>query len=140
MAEQLSPFHLAIAVGDLALARQFYGEVLGCREGRSSASWVDFDFFGHQLVCHQTVSSASASARQVDGDVVPVPHFGVVLSFADWQALAKRLRDAQQTFVVEPHLRFAGEVGEQGTFFLYDPFKNALEFKGFRDLSSLFAA
>ena len=140
MSEQLRPFHLAIAVGDLSTARQFYGEVLGCREGRSSASWVDFDFFGHQLVCHKTTSLQAGSVNQVDGDAVPVPHFGVVLGLSAWHSLADRLRNAGQNFVIEPHLRFVGEVGEQGTFFLYDPFNNALEFKGFADLSRLFAA
>jgi len=140
MPEQLRPFHLAIRVGDLSVARQFYGEILGCREGRSAASWVDFDFFGHQLVCHQAASQEPGSANLVDGDLVPVPHFGVVLSLSDWHTLAERLRVVGQTFVLEPHLRFAGEAGEQGTFFLYDPFNNALEFKGFADLSSLFAS
>jgi extradiol dioxygenase family protein len=140
MTEQLRPFHLAIAVGNLTAARRFYGEVLGCREGRSSSTWVDFDFFGHQLVCHETDSPQTARCNQVDGDTVPVPHFGVVLTLSAWQALAERLRTAEQSFVIEPHVRFAGEVGEQGTFFLYDPFANALEFKGFADLGSLFAA
>lgn len=140
MSEQLRPFHLAIAVTDLAMARHFYGQVLGCREGRSAASWIDFDFFGHQLVCHESPATPVRAANQVDGDLVPVPHFGVVLSLSDWHSLADRLRALEQTFAIEPHVRFAGEVGEQGTFFLYDPFSNALEFKGFADLSRLFAA
>lgn len=136
---ELSPFHLAIVVSDLARAREFYGDVLGCNEGRSSNSWVDFDFFGHQLVCHLGPAATESIANPVDGDHVPVPHFGVVLSLTDWEVLAGRIETAGVPFQLAPKLRFAGQPGEQGTFFIFDPFGNALEFKGFRDRSSLFA-
>jgi hypothetical protein len=149
----LPPFHLAIPVGDLAAARGFYGGTLGCPEGRSSACWVDFDFFGHQLVVHLAEpaadsSSGAAAARaraadattnDVDGDDVPAPHFGVVLAWGDWEALAGRLHAAGVAFVIAPRVRFAGQVGEQGTFFVRDPSGNALEFKAFRDPAQLFA-
>lgn len=138
----LSPFHLAIPVYDLAAARDFYGRVFGLSEGRSSDHWVDFDFFGHQLVIHehpQTASQKQAHTNAVDGHEVPVPHFGVVLEWQVWQALAERLRGFDVAFVIEPYVRFAGQVGEQGTMFLYDPCGNALEFKAFRDIGQLFA-
>lgn len=137
---ELSPFHLAIPVDDLAAARQFYGDTLGCAEGRSSDHWVDFNFRGHQLVCHLAPDeSGDALKNPVDGDQVPVPHFGLVLPMADWQALADRLADAGATFVIPPRVRFRGQVGEQGTFFLRDPAGNALEFKAFADPGRLFA-
>lgn len=138
----LAPFHLAIPVYDLAAARHFYGEVFGCAEGRSSEHWVDFDFFGHQLVIHEAPKMAyqeSAVSNPVDGHDVPVPHFGVVLGWADWEALAERLRSRETTFVIEPYVRFKGQVGEQATLFLFDPCGNALEFKSFRDMGQLFA-
>ncbi len=138
----LSPFHLAITVHDLPAARHFYREVFGLAEGRCSAQWVDFDFFGHQLVIHQhpqTASQAQAHTNAVDGHDVPVPHFGVVLPWAQWEALAERLRGQGVAFVIEPHVRFQGQVGEQATFFLFDPCGNALEFKAMRDLGQLFA-
>jgi len=138
----LSPFHLAIPVHDLALARRFYGEVFGLAEGRSSAQWVDFDFFGHQLVIHEhprTASQESAHTNAVDGHDVPVPHFGVVLPWDDWERLAQRLRERGTQFVIEPHVRFQGQVGEQATLFLFDPCGNALEFKAFKDIGQLFA-
>jgi len=138
----LAPFHLAIPVHDLAAARHFYGELFGCAEGRSSAHWVDFDFFGHQLVIHespQTPAQERAASNAVDGHQVPVPHFGVVLDWAEWEALADRLQARQTPFVIEPYVRFKGEVGEQATLFLLDPCGNALEFKAFRDISQLFA-
>ncbi|MDQ3206809.1 MAG: VOC family protein [Pseudomonadota bacterium] len=143
MPRSLTPFHLAIPVHDIAAARAFYGGVLGCPEGRSAARWVDFDLFGHQLVCHQ-VDGASARPvtgdNPVDGHDVPVPHFGVVLELPDWHALANRLRAADSRFVIEPHVRFAGQPGEQATLFLLDPSGNALEFKGFADIDGqLFA-
>jgi extradiol dioxygenase family protein len=141
MTQPLAPFHLAVPVHDLAAARAFYGGVFGCPEGRSSTQWVDFDFFGHQLVAHLD-SGASAHVRTtnpVDGHDVPVPHFGVVLSWDAWHTLVTRLRARHQTFVIEPGIRFAGQVGEQATFFLYDPSGNALELKAFRDPSQLFA-
>jgi len=134
------PFHLAIPVHDLAAARGFYGELLGCPEGRSSDAWVDFDLFGHQVVAHLDDARPEPPVRnEVDGDQVPVPHFGLVLPWDEWQALADRLRDAGTDFVIGPRVRFEGEVGEQGTMFLLDPSGNALEFKAFRDPSRLFA-
>jgi uncharacterized protein len=136
----MQPFHLAIPVHDLAAARKFYGQFLGCTEGRSAADWVDFDFFGHQLVAHLDPSERSrAHHNQVDGEAVPVPHFGVVLEWGAWQQLAERARAAGISFVIEPGLRFAGQVGEQATMFFYDPSDNALEFKAFKDPARLFA-
>lgn len=138
----LAPFHLAIPVYDLAAARHFYGEVFGLEEGRSSDHWVDFNFFGHQLVIHEhpkTASQDSAHTNAVDGHDVPVPHFGVVLGWDDWHALAERLQARDTKFVLEPHIRFKGQVGEQATLFLFDPCGNALEFKAFRDIGQLFA-
>lgn len=139
----LTPFHLAIPVHDLAAARAFYGGVLGCAEGRSAERWVDFDLYGHQLVCHRVGGAPPppiAGDNPVDGHDVPVPHFGVVLALPDWHALAERLRTAGVRFVVEPHLRFAGQPGEQATLFLLDPSGNALEFKAFADIAGqLFA-
>jgi uncharacterized protein len=137
----MTPFHLAIPVRDLASARAFYGGVLGCPEGRSSADWVDFDFFGHQLVCHAVAGDGvgEPAHNPVDGHDVPVPHFGMVLEMPDWEALAARLKRAGIAFVIEPHLRFPGQPGEQATMFLTDPSGNALEFKAFRDPSRLFA-
>ena len=137
-----APFHLAISVRDLAAARAFYGGLLGCREGRSASDWVDFDFFGHQLVCHAIADSERGPAghNPVDGHDVPVPHFGMVLEMPDWEALVKRLKDAGAAFVIEPHVRFRGQPGEQATMFLTDPSGNALEFKAFRDIAGqLFA-
>jgi extradiol dioxygenase family protein len=138
----LSPFHLAIPVYDLAAARHFYGEVFGCPEGRSSEQWVDFDFFGHQLVIHEhprTAAQEHAHTNPVDGHDVPVPHFGVVLGWDEWEALADRLNARETSFVIEPYVRFKGQVGEQATMFLLDPCGNALEFKAFKDISQLFA-
>ena len=137
-------FHLAFPVHDLATARQFYGSVIGCAEGRSSDAWVDFDFYGHQLVAHLApgeckVPSAAAATNAVDGIEVPVRHFGAIISLAEWQALADRLRDAGVNFVIEPHIRFPGLPGEQATMFFLDPSGNALEFKAFSDLSQVFA-
>ncbi|WP_115719347.1 VOC family protein [Gallaecimonas mangrovi] len=138
----LSPFHLAIPVYDLAAARRFYGEVFGLSEGRSSEQWVDFDFFGHQLVIHEhpkTASQDSAHTNPVDGHEVPVPHFGVVLEWQQWHALVERLQSYNTQFVIEPYIRFKGQVGEQATMFFYDPCGNALEFKAFKDMNQLFA-
>ena len=136
----LTPFHIAFPVDDLAAARAFYGGVLGCPEGRSSQSWIDFDLYGHQIVAHQAPPTAQAAhANPVDGHDVPVPHFGVVLDLARWRALAERLRAAEVRFVIEPHTRFEGQVGEQATMFLLDPAGNALEFKAFADMDRLFA-
>ncbi len=133
------PFHLAFPVHDLAGARQFYGELLGCEEGRSADDWVDFNLFGHQIVAHLSTEAASAATSQVDGDAVPVRHFGAVLPMAQWQALADHLSANEIRFVIEPHIRFAGQPGEQATMFFLDPSGNALEFKAFGDPSALFA-
>jgi hypothetical protein len=134
-----TPFHLAIPVRDLAEARQFYGELLGCAEGRSAESWIDFNFFGHQLVCHlqrDFVPPASSSLSNiVDDHDVPVPHFGAVLEVSIWQSLAKKLQDARVRFLIEPHIRFRGLPGEQATMFLLDPTGNAIEFKAFQDIA-----
>lgn len=134
------PFHLAFPVSDLARARVFYGELLGCPEGRSSDEWVDFDFYGHQIVAHLAPDEAGhRTTSEVDGHDVPVRHFGVVLSIPEWEKLAARLQAAGTRFVIEPYVRFRGEVGEQATMFFLDPFGNALEFKAFKDMSRLFA-
>jgi extradiol dioxygenase family protein len=134
------PFHLAFPVHDLAVARAFYGGLLGCPEGRSSPEWIDFDLYGHQVVAHLAPAECRLAATgQVDGDAVPVRHFGVVLPMAEWQALADRLTAAGTTFIIEPHVRFKGLAGEQATFFFLDPSGNALEFKAFADLGQLFA-
>lgn len=136
----MRPFHLAFPVHDLAAARRFYGELLGCREGRSSDHWIDFDLYGHQIVAHLSEGARPAEASNaVDGHDVPVPHFGVVLTMADWQALADRLTAAGIRFGIAPHIRFPGQVGEQATMFFRDPSGNALEFKAFADDSMLFA-
>lgn len=134
----MQPFHLAFPVHDLAAARAFYGGVMGCPEGRSSDQWIDFDLYGHQIVAH-LAPGGPRHHNPVDGHDVPVPHFGVVLEWGAWHALADRLRDAGQSFVIEPGIRFRGQVGEQATLFLLDPSGNALEFKAFRDPSQLFA-
>ncbi len=137
---QHPPFHLAFPVTDLAAARRFYGELLGCPEGRSSDTWVDFDFHGHQIVAHLAPDEAGHRATgSVDGDHVPVRHFGVILPMPEWQALADRLCAAGVRFIIEPHVRFKGEVGEQATMFFLDPCGNALEFKSFEDMSQVFA-
>ena len=134
------PFHLAFPVHDLAVARRFYGDLLGCREGRASDTWVDFNFYGHQIVAHlDPAARAVRHHNPVDGQDVPVPHFGVVLDMPAWQALAARLRTAGVRFVIEPGIRFQGEIGEQATMFLLDPSGNALEFKAFADPTRLFA-
>ncbi len=135
----LRPFHLAFPVHDLAAARAFYGGVLGCREGRSSDQWIDFDFHGHQIVAHLAEGAGDAAANPVDGHDVPVPHFGVVLTMADWRVLADRVRAAGVAFGIEPHMRFVGQPGEQATMFFRDPSGNALEFKAFADDAMLFA-
>jgi extradiol dioxygenase family protein len=136
----LAPFHLAFPVDDLAKARAFYGGLLGCPEGRSSPEWVDFDFYGHQIVAHLCPEEAGhRNTSAVDGDNVPVRHFGVVLPMADWQQLADRLTAAGTRFIIAPHIRFKGQVGEQATMFFLDPCGNALEFKAFEDPAQLFA-
>ncbi|MGA0025403.1 MAG: VOC family protein [Burkholderiales bacterium] len=134
------PFHLAFPVDDLAKARAFYGGLLGCPEGRSSPEWVDFNFYGHQIVAHLAPGEVGhRSTSTVDGDHVPVRHFGAVLSMDQWNALAERLKSAGTRFIIEPHVRFKGQVGEQATMFFLDPCGNALEFKAFGDIGQLFA-
>lgn len=136
----MHPFHLAFPVTSLDKARAFYGDLLGCAEGRSSPDWVDFDLYGHQIVAHLAPSEAGhRSTSEVDGDAVPVRHFGVVLPMPEWEALAAKLRAAGIRFIIEPHIRFKGQVGEQATMFLLDPCGNALEFKAFADPTRLFA-
>ena len=155
---KLCPFHLAFPVRDLTETRDFYLNILGCREGRSSDRWIDFDLFGHQIVAHQiddeTVATADADAgdnagdnagadagaNAVDGHEVPVPHFGVVMDWQQWHEFAERLKGQGVSFVIEPHVRFPGEVGEQATMFFRDPSGNALEFKAFQDPEQLFAS
>jgi uncharacterized protein len=133
-------FHLAFSVNDLTLARSFYEGVLGCGVGRSDTHWIDFDLYGHQIVAHLDKAKADrAISNAVDGDDVPVPHFGLILSWSDWELLADRLQGAGVTFVIEPHVRFNGLPGEQATMFFRDPSGNALEFKAFRNDSQIFA-
>jgi len=133
-------FHLAFPVNDLAAAREFYGGVLGCEEGRSSDKWVDFNLYGHQIVTHLVPNSAGVKAQNpVDKDDVPIPHFGVVLPMDQWNELAERLKSKSVEFIIEPKVRFKGEVGEQATMFFLDPSGNALEFKSFNDFSLVFA-
>lgn len=136
----IPPFHLAFPVHSIAAARAFYGDLLGCPEGRSAEDWVDFNFYGHQIVAHLAPDEAGhRSTSAVDGDAVPVRHFGAVLSIAQWQALADKLKAAGIDFIIEPHIRFKGEVGEQATMFFLDPSGNAVEIKAFADMASLFA-
>ena len=132
-------FHLALPVDDLDAARAFYVGVLGCREGRCAPRWVDFDFFGHQLSLHLAEGAGEEARNTVDGDAVPVRHFGVILPWPAWSALAQRVEDAGQAFLIAPRVRFEGQPGEQGTFFLRDPAGNALEFKSFQDMGRVFA-
>jgi extradiol dioxygenase family protein len=138
----LRPFHLAFPVHDLEAARAFWGGIMGCPEGRSSAEWIDFDFYGHQIVAHlveERQGAEDGDANPVDGHDVPVPHFGIVLTLEDWQVLADRLKAAGTKFEIEPYIRFKGQVGEQATMFFRDPSGNAIEMKAFRDLDQLFA-
>jgi uncharacterized protein len=135
----MRPFHLAFPVHDLNSARDFYGCVLGCPEGRSSDAWIDFNLFGHQIVAHLSASAHDVTTNPVDGHDVPVPHFGVVLTMDQWHRFADQLRAAGTHFAIAPTVRFKGQVGEQATMFFYDPSGNALEFKAFADDSQLFA-
>ena len=136
----LRPFHLAFPVHDLSAAREFYGELMGCAEGRSSGDWIDFDFHGHQIVAHQAPGLVADRARtKVDSEEVPVPHFGLVLTMEEWIALKGRLEDAQIDFIIPPTVRFKDQPGEQATMFFRDPSGNALEMKAFADDSMLFA-
>lgn len=137
----LRPFHLAIPVNDITATDIFYGEILACTKGRSSPQWIDWNFFGHQLVTHLVDEMPkSITPNEVDTKAVPVPHFGVVLDEKSWLLTAEKLRDANVEFVIEPYIRFKGKTGEQGTFFIYDPSGNALEFKYFNDLDALFTS
>lgn len=135
----MTPFHLAFPVRDLEATRAFYHGRLGCPVGRESSRWIDFDFFGHQITAHLAEQSGPVAHNEVDSDAVPVPHFGAVLSMQDWQVLADRLTAEGVAFVIEPHIRFKGEVGEQATMFIKDPSGNALEFKAVADHAQLFA-
>ena len=143
---EITPFHIAVQVRDIGEARHFYGEILGCAEGRSATHWVDFNLYGHQYVCHLNpdlgkAGKLSSHFNAVDGHGVPVPHYGVVLRPQQWSELAQRLKRHGVVFVVEPHMRFKGQIGEQSTMFFCDPSGNALEFKSFQDIESqLFAA
>ncbi|MGB3468660.1 MAG: VOC family protein [Cyclobacteriaceae bacterium] len=137
---KLMPFHLAIPVDDLEKCRTFYRETMGCEEGRSDTHWVDFNFYGHQLVIHYKPSDGKDEfTNEVDGHNVPLPHFGVVLSWEDWENLADSLKAKGISFVIEPYIRFKGETGEQATMFFHDPAGNALEFKAFKNIDQLFA-
>lgn len=138
--EAVSPFHLAIPVHNLNECRLFYGDILGCEEGRSNDHWVDFNFFGHQLVIHYKPKSIeSLHTNPVDGKDVPVPHFGVILPWTSFQTFAEDLKEKNIQFIIEPYIRFKGLTGEQATMFFYDPAGNALEFKAFKDMGQLFA-
>ncbi|UII22530.1 VOC family protein [Fulvivirga ligni] len=137
---KVPPFHLAFPVSDLEETRKFYTEILGCSTGRSSDHWIDFNMYGHQVVAHLKPEEAgSATTNEVDGDNVPVKHFGVILPWEDWEKLADQLKAAGIKFIIEPHIRFKGQVGEQATMFFLDPSGNALEFKSFKDESQIFA-
>lgn len=136
----LTPFHLAIPVNDLTAASHFYGKVLRCEQGRSDSHWIDWNFFGHQLVTHLVESMPkSIMPNEVDSKAVPVPHFGVVLQMQQWVETVDKIKAHDITFVIDPYVRFKGKTGEQGTFFLYDPAGNALEFKYFNDMTQVFA-
>lgn len=137
---ELRPFHLAIPVNDLKKARAFYGTILGFSEGRSDNHWIDWNFYGHQVVTHLNPHHhPNNHVNEVDKHAVPVPHFGVVLTMSDWKALAEKMKNHQIDFIIEPYIRFEGQPGEQATMFFLDPSGNALEFKAFEDLDSLFA-
>ncbi len=135
-----SIFHLAFNVGDLDQARDFYGDILGCREGRSAPTWVDYDFFGHQISLHLGAPFASASTGRVGNQLVPMPHFGAILELPDWQALADRLAARGVQFIIAPSVRFEGEPGEQRTMFFLDPFGNPIEIKGFASFDSIYSS
>jgi hypothetical protein len=135
----MRPFHLAFPVDNLEKTREFYTQILGCREGRSSDRWIDFDMFGHQVVAHLIDKVEKVQTNPVDGDDVPASHFGVILELEDWEALADRLKKIDMNFTIEPHIRFKGEAGEQATMFFLDPCGNALEFKAFKNDDMIFA-
>jgi len=135
----MRPFHLAFPVDDLATTREFYTEILGCKEGRSSDRWIDFDMYGHQVVAHLIDKVEDVQTNPVDGDEVPASHFGVILEMQQWNELSERLKELGTKFIIEPHIRFKGEAGEQATMFFLDPCGNALEFKAFNDDNQIFA-
>ena len=135
----MRPFHLAFPVNNLDTTREFYTNVLGCKEGRSSDRWIDFDMYGHQVVAHLIDSMEKVETNPVDGDDVPASHFGVILTMEDWNSLSSRLKESGQEFIIEPHIRFKGEPGEQATMFFLDPCGNAIEFKAFNDDKQIFA-
>ena len=135
----MRPFHLAFPVDDLEKTREFYTKTLGCKEGRSSDRWIDFDMYGHQVVAHLVDSVDNVETNPVDGDDVPASHFGVILESEEWTKLSKNLRDSNMEFIIEPHTRFRGEPGEQSTMFFLDPCGNALEFKAFKSDDMIFA-
>lgn len=140
MAEPIAPFHLAFPVSNLQETLTFYRDVLGCETGRRSDQWIDFNFWGHQVVAHLSPEEAGkSSTNQVDGHAVPAKHFGLILEWEEWERLAERLREAEVDFVIEPYVRFKGEPGEQATMFFLDPSGNALEFKAFRNRDQIFA-
>lgn len=137
---KIAPFHLAFPVNDLNKSHEFYTEILGCSTGRTSDHWIDFNFFGHQVVAHlKPEETGSSHTSEVDGDNVPVRHFGVILEWGDWESLAERLKSKNISFIIEPHIRFKNTSGEQATMFFSDPSGNALEFKAFKDKSQIFA-
>ena len=135
----MRPFHLAFPVDNLEKTREFYTKILGCNEGRSSDRWIDFDMYGHQVVAHLIDKVEKVQTNPVDGDDVPASHFGVILELDDWEALAERLKKIDMNFIIEPHIRFKGEAGEQATMFFLDPCGNALEFKAFKNDDMIFA-
>ena len=137
--KSLPPFHLAIPVHDLEKAQDFYGNLLNCQKGRSSSQWIDYNFFGHQLVVHLDKNLNNKSFNTVDGKDIPVPHFGLVLEWQDWESLKEKLETNKTNFIVDPYIRFKGEIGEQATMFLLDPSSNALEFNAFKNIDQLFA-
>ena len=139
MTHTIPPFHLAVPVDDLEAARHFYGDILGCPQGRSSDNWIDFNFYGHQFVVHKGRPVTKADKNSVDGDSVPSFHYGVILEWDPWHALAARLAQAGITFIIEPKIRFQGQIGEQATMFFRDPAGNAIEIKSFKDRNQIFA-
>lgn len=136
---ELTPFHLAFTVDDIAQAESFYTGVLGCSLGRKDTRWIDFNLHGHQITAHLAISGHAEASSPVDGDQVPVPHFGLILPWSEWEEMAERIRQSRLPFLIEPRIRFQGQAGEQGTFFVRDPAGNALEFKSFRDHDKIFA-
>ena len=136
----IAPFHLAVPVSNIEVCRTFYRDIIGCEEGRSSDQWIDFNFFGHQFVIHQKSGPVEGlHTNMVDGKAIPVPHFGVVLPWNEFKSFSNRLKSKNISFIIEPYIRFKGQIGEQATMFFYDPSGNALEFKSFKNNTALFA-